>query len=667
MDAEIVKDLSRRFCYYNSLEYTHPDLYGDIKGEFDSIAAQLTVQESDSQTDEIDNAIKFLQNAAKSEKLKEIKVIRKFVDDISKQIKSLSLKKEDRNRIDKLLNNIKASTNITEALPMEYKDLILLINIAKKNSEQYQKRLKRLLDNYKANKKNYQGQLQVIEGIQTRIAADVNRLLTDFYRKRQTQTKDELYNKVREKINGLVESLSNKIDITDFPAIIELIVLDLYKFLQQYYDDDIKDFKQKISDYVDKYFEESQLIKRIQEKNIADDNELQKLLELAKSTIGYQFLEDTGVADYKKFSETLGKKRIIVAPDRIIMKLNKKDNGITPIVTWNIMGQQNIHGFLAEVGEALSSAGGKIKGSPATDVVTVDYFSANIKIELSREDYLDSIQSSLEQIGIIQGKRSTETRMKSHIADLQEEQKKLKLIEQSITHQLQNSSFEQKQDFFIYHESLKFYQGIESAKATSFHGRALNIINALDSLYAAEGMSNSFQLIDQKLLYSIIMNLSDFAIASAHKPTVENYLSIFAGLLMFDDIANIAIDAAEYANNKITNEAGQAYSIHLYMVNGIYVPGSYLLSSIAEVISNHEIIRGNAKAHAIIDTPAFDNKEKNKKFKQIAVDTGSKQYNQFNESEWKKASEAVAKNTKIKIVFLTNFFQFLKDINSVFE
>jgi len=56
-------------------------------------------------------------------------------------------------------------------------------------------------------------------------------LLTDFYRKRQTQTKDELYNKVREKINGLVESLSNKIDITDFPAIIELIVLDLYKFL----------------------------------------------------------------------------------------------------------------------------------------------------------------------------------------------------------------------------------------------------------------------------------------------------------------------------------------------------------------------------------------------------------------------------------------------------
>jgi len=47
------------------------------------------------------------------------------------------LKKEDRNRIDKLLNNIKASTNITEALPMEYKDLILLINIAKKNSEQY--------------------------------------------------------------------------------------------------------------------------------------------------------------------------------------------------------------------------------------------------------------------------------------------------------------------------------------------------------------------------------------------------------------------------------------------------------------------------------------------------------------------------------------------------
>jgi len=41
---------------------------------------------------------------------------------------------------------------------------------------------------------------------------------------------------------------------------------------------------------------------------------------------------------------------------------------------------------------------------------------------------------------------------------------------------------------------------------------------------------------NQNLLYGIVVNLASFAIGKNLKDNVANYLSIFAGLLMFDDI-----------------------------------------------------------------------------------------------------------------------------------
>ena len=45
-------------------------------------------------------------------------------------------------------------------------------------------------------------------------------------------------------------------------------------------------------------------------------------------------------------------------------------------------------------------------------------------------------------------------------------------------------------------------------------------------------------------MYGAILNLCSQSIGGGAKSSVENYLSIFAGMLMFDDLQNMAWDVA---------------------------------------------------------------------------------------------------------------------------
>ena len=99
------------------------------------------------------------------------------------------------------------------------------------------------------------------------------------------------------------------------------------------------------------------------------------------------------------------------------------------------------------------------------------------------------------------------------------------------------------EDLFIYHESLKLYTQVEEHKVSEFHGREMQALNLLDNLYSINNMSD-LKLVNESIMRGAILNLSSLAIGANAKPLIENYLSIFAGMLMFDDLGVMANDIA---------------------------------------------------------------------------------------------------------------------------
>ena len=63
----------------------------------------------------------------------------------------------------------------------------------------------------------------------------------------------------------------------------------------------------------------------------------------------------------------------------------------------------------------------------------------------------------------------------------------------------------------------------------------MQALNLLDNLYSLNNIED-LTLVNQDIMYGAILNLCELAIGHGSKSMVENYLSIFAGLLMFDDV-----------------------------------------------------------------------------------------------------------------------------------
>ena len=74
---------------------------------------------------------------------------------------------------------------------------------------------------------------------------------------------------------------------------------------------------------------------------------------------------------------------------------------------------------------------------------------------------------------------------------------------------------------------------MEKGVKRAYHGREMNIFNYIEEA-ATTGTFN------QNVLNFMAMNLATDSIGAANKKPLETYLSIFAGLLMFDDFSIVA-------------------------------------------------------------------------------------------------------------------------------
>ena len=190
---------------------------------------------------------------------------------------------------------------------------------------------------------------------------------------------------------------------------------------------------------------------------------------------------------------------------------------------------------------------------------------------------------------------------------------------------------------FITNESAKLYWNAEN-KSEELSGRNIGIADALAQLYSVD----EALIINQDILIHIIVNLSS---ATAKQQTsLEQHLSIFAGLLMFVDIYNMAQEAAKFAQtNLLSNDI---HVIHLYNIGEHFIPSSIVLENICnnfKKIAEGAHLEMAARASISPYKPEWS----------IPV----------SEESWEKASEDALLKTKIQLHFLKGLFNFIREYN----
>lgn len=109
----------------------------------------------------------------------------------------------------------------------------------------------------------------------------------------------------------------------------------------------------------------------------------------------------------------------------------------------------------------------------------------------------------------------------------------------------------------------------------------LTIIN---SMITAGGLTP----LDTDRLFSAMINCGKLMIGAELKPTIENYFSAFMGMLMFNDAEIFAQDVNAWVENSVVTTTVQ--DLHLYQLNGVVVPSSYILQKTYDAMTKLDSI-----------------------------------------------------------------------------
>lgn len=158
---------------------------------------------------------------------------------------------------------------------------------------------------------------------------------------------------------------------------------------------------------------------------------------------------------------------------------------------------------------------------------------------------------------------------------------------------------------------------------------------------------------DKEWLEFALLNSGLGLLGFKNRASLENYFSLFASFLMFDDAQNIVIDALTSRAEEI-GKINTVQEIHLYIFNGIYIPQSYVLLTLYEhmneAIKNMSFNKRNLSEGTV-------------RAQIYSYNVGSK-YPGNTEQDWENEA-AIAKNTvKIKMYFMMNMADI---INQLYE
>ena len=215
----------------------------------------------------------------------------------------------------------------------------------------------------------------------------------------------------------------------------------------------------------------------------------------------------------------------------------------------------------------------------------------------------------------------------------------------------QRRSGQDIKDSFILHTSAKDYYSTATDEFKGFKGGTYQGLQIFDSLEALAGAG--FGEADIQWLKACAVNTSKSAVGASIKSSLEEYISIFATMLLFDDGVTIAKETVAKAQSSF-----QPVSVlHLFNLNGFYVPSSYLLRELHTRLTNAvNNLPANKIVKAKIEPGAINFQDE--------LDYLSINY-VFQAERWRQIRNIQINAMSVKIYFLRNFMDILNELTGV--
>lgn len=277
-------------------------------------------------------------------------------------------------------------------------------------------------------------------------------------------------------------------------------------------------------------------------------------------------------------------------------------------------------------------------------------------LEKYKEENLKKFNAS-EQTDVISAVTAYKNEMKELHNLIEKIAKKDKLNEQEKQKLLDNLS-----NFLLNSISVKDYNYYTDQ--LGFHGGSLgggntpeNVINNIEAMYELGGISP----IDKDLLLFAAINCGPDGFAKGLKEDLANYLLGGAAMIMFDD----GFTAANAFLDKVRQEFNFAIpSLHLYKLNGTYIPASYIYSNIHK---NLQQVYGLLST----ETQLSNIQHKNKVIinNNITEETHKPSYEKMSSASarWNTVASAALSEVQITFVFMAGLLDIFEQIPKAFN
>lgn len=654
--------LTNHFVYFNNLLDTTFNTT-NRKYEIGKIAQNLFVSGMSSLETadvQINQAVDFIQKIAQHERTKEISAVQAYCQ--KSKIDFPAFK-------DKL--NPKFALEDPETF---YLTLTKLINEARLGTERYLDELKRI----KANAEGAKTKLSdyFTNDARYRVAGDARSFLRKLIGNYQENknTDDTYAQKLQEIVLDIInETIGEKIDSAeDFAAIGVAILADIEAKAQKKLEENgLNDFTELIENDMLKEIKDTYLKEISQQKkeeqtviqqalNNYDKNGFDRIIRNVKDIFGITTLDKNSneyqkqLIEIKKQASRRSKdtKQERQAVSKIRNKIkNRKMRENFQQINFTKLDYKTQHGNAQELVVSFFEENGLTVGKrgSATDILSVfcNYeIKPNDKII---ENFLEEIGDELNNIYLNDDSSANNRDLRKSISTMNEN---IDVVIAKLEEKLKELNNNNLGDFFIFHESLKLYSSIETGVnkkfgKSGFGGRNMNILSYIDFMLSACDAAGISTPANRELLIFLALNLSEMAIGQGNSDPLAKYFSIFAGLLMFDDVVNMAKEATQELPESSIKQ------VHLYNLNGVYVPASMVLSYVSDALQL------GAQEATYAATASIDS------------NGATKAINDWENPEhlrpehWQEMGAAAASGTKVKIAFMSAFLSFIEKLSNL--
>ena len=671
-------EVGKRYVYFSSLQNTKSTAgqmtYTEASKYLANGMSQISTRRTDNKQEmtKLDTALKYLKTASEIERKKETAIFNEFIKNFPERVpKSLDNIDDDYikyiTQINILIKGIKTFKKQVEAEFTRAKKVQEIEEKLSKRSEEVEAyELKQAQTEnfyFKGNVEGQKGQKKKDTGINSIFSNKSNiSVLTDIIIKEYGEKLFEVsHNKLRlnnGQLNALIKILINKAN--------ELFIINNIGKSQNYGINKNKEEYEKKAEETIKSKEFSDFLKSILNSIDLDDS----LTSMAE-----QYGLNKAATNIEK-----NNKSIQILKDRLFQSfINNNQNGtVEDFDNWREKNgasdeelqdmyarTQNVSAQAYYTGENISLAdmmalqvaatlGGN--ANPTNDYMAgkvIFSFNENTTASKKIKNNVTRTQKKLakEQARVFKKMKKTSNieNYKENIKLLRElrenQEKTLKDLQEKIAQTDENLNF-----FLSHvniHGTVKGYEtvgtnirGLEGFQGASF---GANIFEQLSIIQETMGSFITNQ--DVNWLLFAMINAASQAIGAENKTALENYFSTMIGYLMFNDAQLLMEDVI----HERAYETNGSNDIHLYTINGIYIPNSYILEKTynalakipPDIQSDKEGLR--ARLHVYKGGPV-----------NLTPDLTLK--------EWEATSDLAIQATKLDMHFLAGFLDILENI-----